>query len=99
EARIATLLQEANLERTPGEETPQNLLLFVLESTRWSATTLLEPELPTTPNLLRLAENGVVPEQVYVDLPHTSKALVSVLCGYPARWVQPIVESTPAGLD
>ncbi|MCA9580241.1 MAG: sulfatase-like hydrolase/transferase, partial [Myxococcales bacterium] len=98
EAHLETLLEEAKIERKAGPDVPKNLLFIVLESTRWSATGLYT-DLPTTPTLNGLAEHGIVPETIYVDLPHTSKALVSILCGYPGRWVQPIVESTPGGLD
>ncbi|MCA9601412.1 MAG: LTA synthase family protein, partial [Myxococcales bacterium] len=85
--------------RTPTETTPANLLVIVLESTRWDATTVYNPELPTTPNMVKLADRGLVPEAVYVDMPHTSKALVSTLCGYPARWVQNIEEAEAGGLN
>jgi lipoteichoic acid synthase len=85
--------------RTPDPARPENLLIVVLESTRWDATTVYSPTLPTTPNLLALAEHALVPDTVYVDMPHTSKALVSILCGYPARWVQNIEEAEPGGLN
>ncbi|REJ86112.1 MAG: hypothetical protein DWQ30_00390 [Acidobacteria bacterium] len=87
-----------------GEPPPPNLLVVVLESTGWSATSLgatAPPPSPShpapTPHLGALAARGVSFEQVRTVLPHTTKALFALLCGrYPAMQVD-LWETSAAG--
>ncbi len=58
-----------------------NIVFIVLESTTARATTPYRPDLDTTPNLKRLATLGMKVEQAYSVVPHTSKSLVTSLCG------------------
>ena len=82
----------------PTEETRHDhIAIIVLESVRASAVTPYNPELDTTPYLDDLADNSVVFEQAYAMVPHTSKALVAILCGVAPRVVMRIVESQPGG--
>ncbi len=62
-----------------------NVLVVLLESTRASATSLEHPELVTTPRLATLAARGLWASQAYTTIPHTTKALIATLCGYPPR--------------
>jgi phosphoglycerol transferase MdoB-like AlkP superfamily enzyme len=96
--RIEQALAAANLQRTGSEGRPKNVMVVVLESTRFDATTVYVPRLRTTPRLQKLAEPGLVVDRAYVDMPHTSKALVSVLCGYSPRFSVEISEASPGGL-
>lgn len=96
--RIARRLEEAHLELAPAESSPKNVLLFVMESTRWDATSVYTPQLRTTPRLQQLAAKGVVADRAYTDMPHTSKALVSILCGYAANTSVDIGEAQLGGL-
>jgi len=66
---------------------PSNVLVFVLESTRFDATSLA-PESQRmgahTPNLVALAESGLTSPTARSVIPHTTKSLVTILCGrYP----------------
>ncbi len=62
-----------------------NVLVVLLESTRASATTLDRPDWPTTPRLAALAAGGLHAPHAYTVIPHTTKALIATLCGYPPR--------------
>ncbi|MFW5965863.1 MAG: sulfatase-like hydrolase/transferase [Persicimonas sp.] len=77
------------------EETPRNLVFIVLESTRASSTTLHNPSLETTPYLRELGSSSLVMDQAYAVLPHTSKALVAILCGIPPMPTMSNVEADP----
>ncbi|MCA9514156.1 MAG: LTA synthase family protein, partial [Myxococcales bacterium] len=61
-----------------------NVLIVVMESTRARSTTVYEPDLETTPELVALARRGAVVDTAYTTVTHTTKALTSILCGiYP----------------
>ena len=77
---------------------PKNVFVLVLESTRFDATSVYVPRLGNTPRLEELAQHGAVVQRAYVDMPHTSKALVSVLCGYSPRWSVQVAEAEPGGI-
>lgn len=84
----------------PPEETgegPENIAFIILESVRASATTPHNPELETTPHLDELAEQSIFFEQAYAVVPHTSKALIALLCGVPPRVEMEIVEAQAGG--
>ncbi len=76
----------------------RNVVLIVLESTRARSTTLFDPDLPTTPELVRLAGRGATIDALWTTVPHTSKALVSLLCGIHPRPQQEITEGGPEGM-
>jgi lipoteichoic acid synthase len=82
------------------EETAQtrrkNVVIILLESTGQWATSLGRH--PTTPFLLELALKSQIVDQAYAVEPHTSKALVTTLCGTEPRPGIGIAESLPAGL-
>jgi arylsulfatase A-like enzyme len=82
----------AKLVGTP--QRPSNVVVIILESTRASATTLDNPGLNTTPFLTRLAARSLVATKAYAIIPHTSKALVAILCGFEPYLETPIVEAT-----
>src|SRR5207237_3028592 len=60
---------------------PRNLVVVLLESTRYTATTLGNSDLATTPFLAEMAGTSLVADRAYAVVPHTSKAVVSTLCG------------------
>ena len=63
---------------------PYNVVLIFLESVGAKRTTLYQPELMTTPALMERGAQGLVASNMYAAVPHTSKALVTTLCGnYP----------------
>lgn len=68
-----------------GQDTrPYNVVLIVLESVRANVLTPYNPTLQTTPFLARLAGRGMLAEQAYTVIPHTTKSLVPLHCGiYP----------------
>lgn len=86
------------LEIVGGPEKPKNLVILILESTRARSMTVYNPELETTPFLASLAKESLVAERAYAVVPHTSKALVSILCGVEPRLRMPITEAEPEGI-
>ena len=72
-----------------------NIVLVVLESTRADVVApYSQPESwPRTPHLASLAADSRVFETAYASVTHTSKALVSILCGMFPRLDMPIHES------
>jgi arylsulfatase A-like enzyme len=96
--RIRKALAAAHLALSPNDARPKNVLLVVLESTRFDATSLYVPRLGTTPRLVGLAEHGAVAQRAYAAVPHTSKALVSILCGYSPRFSVQVNETEPGGI-
>jgi len=77
---------------------PLNVVLIVLESTGARATTVYNPTLPTTPFLAQLARRARVVDTFYAIIPHTSKALVAILCGIPPKIGFEIVEGRVGGI-
>ena len=88
-----TLSFDARLRET--RSTHPNLVIILLESIGLRATSLHDPALETTPFLLELAEKSLLAERAYTTLPHTSKALISVLCGIDPRPVRVLTERLP----
>jgi arylsulfatase A-like enzyme len=76
----------------------RNVVVIILESTRADATTVYEKTLPTTPFLDRFARESVVVDRAYAVVPHTTKALVSILCGFEPEVTLSTIESQPGGL-
>lgn len=62
--------------------TPYNVVLIVLESVGARRTTVYNPGLKTTPALAERAAMGLTATTMYAAVPHTSKALVTTLCGH-----------------
>ena len=79
--------------RSPSEA--RNLVLVILESTGASSVTPYNQAMPTTPYLDELASNSLLVERAYSTVPHTSKALVSIICGIEPRPVRLIAEALP----
>ncbi len=73
-----------------------NVVLVALESVRASATTAYAPTLGTTPFLAGVAARGVRVERAYTAVPHTTKSLVPIHCGYYPR-VAPGYDEAHAG--
>ena len=87
----------AYLSSTPRTE-KRNVVLVHLESTRSEATTPYNQNLETTPFLNQLAKTSLLAERAYTTVPHTSKATISVNCGFFPHLVQPPTEANPGGL-
>lgn len=78
-----------------------NIVLIVLESVRSSVTSVYSTDArfkAITPNLEKLAHQGIVVDHAYTTVPHTSKALVGIFCGQFPRKELSILEATPDGL-
>ncbi len=79
------------VELSPGDA--PNIVIVLMESTRASATSILGGAEGTTPNLESLAKRGTVFDSAYTVVPHTSKALVAILCGIEPNLDMTIHES------
>jgi len=90
-------VEAVQLDVRPDAPRP-NVVLIFLESMRAKSTTLFDPDLPTTPELAELAARGATVDSMWTTVPHTSKALVSLLCGIHPRPQQEITEAGPEGL-
>ena len=78
-----------------------NIIIIAMESVRADAVSpySINPELrQLTPNLEELARSGLVIENAYTTVPHTSKALVGIFCGQFPRREMEIIEADPDGL-
>lgn len=87
----------ARLHATSSER-PRNVVFILLESTGAYATTPYNSRATTTPALARWAERGTLVESAHAVVPHTSKALVAILCGFAPRIGVRITEALPGGL-
>lgn len=77
---------------------PPHVVVVVLESVGARGTSLFVPELQNTPVLEKMASEGLWADQAYAVVPHTSKALVSILCGDWPFLMRTIREARPGGL-
>ena len=77
---------------------PFNIVMVLMESVSADRTTLHRPDLPTTPNLVALAQRGLSVVEMNAVVPHTSKSLVSILCGRYPRLTTEVSEARPGGL-
>ena len=73
-----------------------NIVVILLESVGWQSTSFAG-QFDTTPNLKRLAASGLVADHMYSVIPHTSKALVTTMCGDWPMLRTDIGESRPGG--
>jgi lipoteichoic acid synthase len=87
----------AALNALAGKE-QRNVVVILLESTRADATTVYDKTLPTTPFLERFARESVIVDRAYTVVPHTTKALVAILCGFEPEVTLSTIESQPGGL-
>ncbi len=78
-------IEAAALESWEERSERPNVLVVILESTRFDHTSLAGDEaLAETPFLARMAKQGLVATQMRAVLPHTTKSMFSMLCGrYP----------------
>lgn len=76
-----------------------NLIIVSLESVRIQSTSLLDSGLETTPALEDLAQRALVATHAYSTMPHSTKAMVPMLCGVPPDPVLPIHESVNLPID
>jgi len=76
----------------------RNVVVIILESTRADATTVYDKKLLTTPFLERFARESVIVDRAYAVVPHTTKALVAILCGFEPEVTLSTIESQPGGL-
>ncbi|MCP4678912.1 MAG: sulfatase-like hydrolase/transferase [Deltaproteobacteria bacterium] len=89
--RIGGVLE---FDKDPNAPRP-NIVFIIFESLNWKSSDLYVPGLGTTPFLAKLAEKGMVIENDYAIVPHTTKALAPILCGiYPSLKTKPL-ETTP----
>lgn len=71
-----------------------NLVIISLESVRYSATSLDDPARGVTPALAELASRGLSATHAYANMPHSTKAMVPMLCGIPPDPVLRVHESS-----
>lgn len=94
----AASLEQATIK--PREGAPaRDVIIIVLESTRASATTIHNPELATTPVMAEWAKGAMVFENAFTLVPHTSKALVTTLCGTEPMLDISIAGAAPGGIS
>lgn len=100
-AQGENFLYESPSLRPPTGPLP-NILLVILESTRFDVVGAYQDGgrsvSSDTPALDRLASSGLVVEEAYTTVPHTSKALVGILCGGFPRLQTEIGEAVDGGL-
>ena len=85
---------EADLKATKKTE-KRNVVLIFMESTRAESTTPYNPDIDTTPFLAELAQHSMVAKRAYAVVPHTSKALLTTICGVAPPLDTDMTESEP----
>lgn len=78
----------------PSADRP-NIVLIIFESLSWKYCDAYKPGLGATPYLKELGDQGMIVDNLYTVLPHTSKAIVPILGGiYP--YLEPdVLEAMP----
>ena len=76
----------------------KNIVFIILESVRTDATTPYPPHADITPFLNSLAKTGVMVESAHAVMPHTTKSLVSILCGLPPDIRFALTETSEGGI-
>jgi arylsulfatase A-like enzyme len=82
----------SSLRKRPGSPT-KNIVILMLESTAAWATSLYGGAYDTTPFMVELAKHAIVGERAYAIVPHSSKAMVSTLCGIEPRPGSEMIEA------
>lgn len=90
--------EPTHLEAREGDPELFNVVFVILESARARSTTPYSPELETTPFLADVARRGLRVEHAYTPVPHTSKALIPILCGRDPEISTAIHEARPGGI-
>ncbi|MCA9659006.1 MAG: sulfatase [Myxococcales bacterium] len=87
------LVSSTTVDKVAERQGPPNVLVVVLESTRYDKTGLSgNEEVASTPNLEALAAEGMVAHRARAVLPHTTKSLFSILCGRFPTMQKKVVE-------
>src|SRR5690606_32596878 len=87
-----TLLAHTNAIRS-NDTSPPNIVFIMLESTRASATEIHGGPEGVSPFLKELASTSLVAERAQAVVPHTSKALVAINCGFEPVLTMHILEA------
>ncbi|MCK9463444.1 MAG: LTA synthase family protein [Proteobacteria bacterium] len=78
----------------PGAPRP-NVVVIVFESLNWKSSDVYVEGRNATPFLAEIASKSLVVDTQYTVVPHTSKAIVSILCGLTPYPGSKRIESTP----
>jgi len=89
-----SLPTDTRLSPTPDTE-KRNVVVVFLESTRARSTTPYNEDLDTTPFLDELSGESLMAERAHAVVPHTSKALLTTICGVPPPLDTQKTESEP----
>ena len=93
------LFDALNLRLVPKDRPRRmNIVLVILESARARSVAPYSPGSKVMPFFSRLARRSMLIEQMNSVLPHTSKALVPMLCGFYPRITIKSVEGSVGGL-
>lgn len=75
------IVDDAAIRTLANQADRPNVLLLVLESTRYDFTSLVQRAPAATPALAELATRGLSASHARAVVPHTTKSLFSILCG------------------
>lgn len=85
-----------------GKQQPdrkRNVVIFIMEATSYQTSTFGAPDENRTPFLFWLGHQGLHARSLRAVLPHTTKSLVSILCGhYPAMQTATVETADNYGL-
>lgn len=97
--KMPLLFDARKLKLKTGPKTKKmNVVFVVLESVRSRSVTPYNPSIQTSPFLAKLAKQSLQVKTMYPVMPHTSKSIVSLHCGYFPKVTMLIDESKPGGL-
>jgi len=88
----AVVVDRAEIKRFATGRRPPNILVVILESTRYDYTAASGPDASaTTPHMARLLEGGFTADRMRAVVPHTTKSLFTLFCGrYPVLLTETI---------
>ncbi len=84
--------------KTTPQTHKKNVVMILLESTGSRSITPYNSKRTTTPFLAKLAKKSLLVEKMYAVIPHTSKALVSILCGIYPKITMHVAEGDAGGI-
>jgi lipoteichoic acid synthase len=94
---FATQAEFVAKDHTEPRGKARNIVIIILESVRAASSSLYRDKPDITPYLAELGANSAVMENAFALLTHTSKSLVSILCGVEGDLHRPVREAEVEG--
>lgn len=90
----AAAVEDLKVVAAPGGPRP-NVVLIELESLGWKSSDLYKEHHGAAPNLAKLGRQGLIVQNMYAVVPHTTKSITSYVCGFDPYPDSAPKEATP----